>query len=478
MLKKQQLYIAIVFLIGDILLTCMCFILAYFIRFNVGIIPVTKGVPELSQYLKLLPFICFVWVVIFYFRGHYKLKWGRSRIDELLSLFVSICLSVIVILSLALYYRVYYRYQPEIAAQYEFSRFVFGIFLIMDVFAVYLLRVGVRSYIERARLKGLYQKQVLIAGAGDLGISLAKRMESHPELGFTIMGFLDDDPEKVDMEYMGIQVRGKIKDFRQITEEKKVDQLFIALPLRAHQKTLTLIQQANREAIDVRYVPDLIQFVAIKAGLEELDGIPIINLTSIPLGGWQSITKRLVDMVVSLAGLLLMALLYPIVAPIIKLTSKGPVFYKQLRMGIDGNTFKIYKFRSMPIDAEKKSGPVWATEDDPRRTWIGRILRRHSLDELPQFYNVLKGEMSTVGPRPERPEFVKKFKEKYPQYMLRHKVKSGITGWAQVNGWRGNTSVNKRIEYDLYYIENWSLFLDLKIIALTLWQVLSRKYAY
>jgi Undecaprenyl-phosphate glucose phosphotransferase len=476
-LKTQRLNFALIFLTGDIIITCLSFVLAYYVRFK-SVFDVPKGIPELSQYLRLLPFLCIIWLIIFYFRGHYKLKLERSRIDEFLSLFISVCVTVILILSLTLYYRVYYRYQPEIAPKYEFSQFVFGLFLAIDTILLYLVREGVRHYIERARRKGLYQKNIIIAGAADLGKFLAKKMNDHPELGFNILGFLDDDPDKADMEYMGIPVIGKLQDFTKIVSNKKVEQLYIALPLRAQQKTFRLIQHANREGIAIMYVPDLLQFVVLKAGLEELDGIPMINLTSTPLGGWKRILKRLMDIVLSFAGLILMMLLYPIVAPMIKLTSKGPVFYKQTRMGMDGNIFQIFKFRSMPIDAERKSGPVWATKDDPRRTWIGRILRRQSLDELPQFYNVFKGEMSTVGPRPERPEFVNKFKEKHPQYMLRHKVKSGITGWAQVNGWRGNTAVEKRIEYDLYYIENWSLTLDLKIIAFTLWQIVTHKNVY
>jgi Undecaprenyl-phosphate glucose phosphotransferase len=476
-LKTQRLYFTIIFLTGDIIITCFSFLLAYYIRFK-SVFDVPKGIPELSQYLRLLPFLGVIWLFIFYFRGHYKLKLERSRIDEFLSIFISVCITVILILSLTLYYRVYYRYQPEIAPKYEFSQFVFGLFLTIDTVLLYLLREGVRHYIERARKKGLYKKNIIIAGAGDLGKFLAKKMHAHPELGFNLIGFLDDDPNKADMEYMGVPVIGTLQDFTKIVAHKKIEQLYIALPLRAQQKTFRLIQHANREGIAIMYVPDLLQFVVLKAGLEELDGIPMINLTSTPLGGWKRIIKRLMDIILSIAGLLLMILLYPIVAPIIKLSSKGPIFYKQTRMGMDGNTFQIYKFRSMTVDAEKKSGPVWATKDDPRRTWIGRILRRQSLDELPQFYNVLKGDMSTVGPRPERPEFVNKFKEKYPQYMLRHKVKSGITGWAQVNGWRGNTAVDKRIEYDLFYIENWSLSLDLKILAFTLWQILIHKNVY
>ena len=224
---------------------------------------------------------------------------------------------------------------------------------------------------------------------------------------------------------------------------------------------------ASREYIDVKVVPDILQFIALRASLEELDGLPVINMNDVPLQGFRAWIKRSLDVVLSLLAMIVLAVPFAIIAAIVKWTSRGPVFYQQERMGLDGRPFTVYKFRSMRHDAEEASGPIWAREDDPRATPIGRWLRRFDLDELPQFWNVLKGEMSIVGPRPERPFFVQQFKHRIPQYMLRHKVKAGITGWAQVNGWRGNTSLEKRIEYDLYYIENWSVSLDLKIMWLT-----------
>jgi Undecaprenyl-phosphate glucose phosphotransferase len=225
---------------------------------------------------------------------------------------------------------------------------------------------------------------------------------------------------------------------------------------------------ASREVIDVKVVPDLLQFIALRARLEDLDGLPIINVNDVPLQGFNTIVKRAIDIALSAVTLLLLAIPLGIIAVVVKRTSPGAVFYRQDRMGLDGKAFRVYKFRSMYEGAEDSTGPVWARKDDPRATPIGRWLRRLDLDELPQFWNVLKGDMSIVGPRPERPFFVEQFKHRIPQYMLRHKVKSGITGWAQVNGWRGNTSLEKRIEYDLYYIENWSVTLDLKIMWLTL----------
>ena len=230
--------------------------------------------------------------------------------------------------------------------------------------------------------------------------------------------------------------------------------------------------------VDIKIVPDLLQFVALRTGMEDLDGIPIINLSDTPLSGWYGPVKRAADILFSSLGIILTSPVLILIAVTIKLTSRGPVFYKQERMGLDGSVFTMFKFRSMKVGAEEETGAVWAKKDDPRRTGIGSFLRSTSLDELPQLFNILKGEMSFVGPRPERPYFVEQFRGKIPRYMLRHKVKCGLTGWAQVNGYRGNTSIEKRIEYDIFYIENWSLSFDIKIIWLTFWKGLISKHAY
>ena len=260
---------------------------------------------------------------------------------------------------------------------------------------------------------------------------------------------------------------GTLADVAAACQDQRVDEIYVALPLEEHVKMLGVVEYASRECIDVHVVPDLLQFIALRARLEDLDGLPIISIHDVPLRGLNSVIKRLVDITISLGVILVAMPLTLIVAWLIKRSSPGPVFYSQERMSLDGQSFRVYKFRSMPLNAEDSSGPVWARDDDPRATAIGRWLRRTDVDELPQFWNVLKGDMSIVGPRPERPFFVEQFKHRIPQYMLRHKVKAGITGWAQVNGWRGNTSLEKRIEFDLYYIENWSLSLDFKIMWLT-----------
>jgi exopolysaccharide biosynthesis polyprenyl glycosylphosphotransferase len=237
---------------------------------------------------------------------------------------------------------------------------------------------------------------------------------------------------------------------------------------------LQLIESTSRECVDVKVVPDLLQVIALRARLEDLDGVPVININDVPLQGFNAMLKRGIDIAISAAALVTIAIPFWLVAALVKLSSRGDVFYRQERMGLDGKPFMIYKFRSMYDDAEAETGPVFASEQDPRRTPLGKLLRRSNVDELPQLWNVLRGDMSIVGPRPERPFFVEQFKHRIPSYMLRHKVKAGITGWAQVNGWRGNTSLEKRIEFDLYYIENWSLSLDLKIIGLTVLRTLHK----
>jgi Undecaprenyl-phosphate glucose phosphotransferase len=308
---------------------------------------------------------------------------------------------------------------------------------------------------------------------------VADRMFEHRELGYHVVGFVDDRAGGDHLGYRGLPLLGTLAEAPEIAAREQIDHLYVALPMEEHVKMLDLVEGASRECVDVKVVPDLLQFIALRARLEDLDGIPVINVNDVPLQGVNALVKRALDIAISLVALVVILVPGLLIAWLIKRTSRGPVFYQQTRMGLDGRAFSVYKFRTMPLDAEDDTGPVWADEDDARATAVGRWLRRFDLDEWPQFVNVLKGEMSIVGPRPERPYFVEQFKHRIPQYMLRHKVKAGITGWAQVNGWRGNTSLEKRIEYDLYYIENWSVSLDLKIIWLTVVRgIFSHRPAY
>jgi Undecaprenyl-phosphate glucose phosphotransferase len=333
----------------------------------------------------------------------------------------------------------------------------------------YLSREIVRDVLQRRWRAGIGLRRVLVVGVGDLGAMVADRILEHREMGFVLIGFLDDRAGTSDaIGYRGLPLLGTLAQLSEVCVREHVDEIYVALPIDEHVKMLGVVEFASRECINVHVVPDLLQFIALRARLEDLDGLPLISVHDEPRRGLNSVLNRVVDVVLSFSVLLVGGIPAHIIACLIKHSSPGPAFYRQDLMGLDGKAFAVYKFRSMPVDAENGSGPVWARDVDPRATPIGRWLRRHDFDELPQFLNVLKGDMSIVGPRPERPFFVEQFKHRIPQYMLRHKVKAGITGWAQVNGWRGNTSLEKRIEFDLYYIENWSLSLDFKIMWLTI----------
>jgi Undecaprenyl-phosphate glucose phosphotransferase len=345
------------------------------------------------------------------------------------------------------------------------------------VLLTYLSRELVREALERRWKAGVGLKRVLIAGAGDLGRMVADKVLDHRELGFKLLGFIDDRATGDHIGYRGLPILGTLTDADEIICRERIDHLYVALPLEEHVKMLGLVEVTNREGVDLHVVPDLLQFIALRARLENLDGVPIISLNDVPLRGFNSILKRIIDVAIAGSALLAVSPMFGLIALLIRRSSNGLVFYRQERMGLDGKAFNVLKFRSMYDGAEDETGPVWARENDPRCTPIGKWLRRFDLDELPQLWNVVRGDMSIVGPRPERPYFVQQFKHRIPQYMLRHKVKAGITGWAQVNGWRGNTSLEKRIEYDLYYIENWSVGLDLKIMWLTLIRGL-QKHAY
>jgi len=483
MLKFQTRMMMVTFVATDVLVTALAWILAYLLRFHVEalhvLIPVTKGIPEVSRYLLLLPVMAVVWPTVLYFHGLYQIKRGRSRIDEFFAILFSVLIASAFTLGLTLYVRVYYRFQPEVAPRWEYSQAVFALFIALDVLLLNAGRWAIRAHLERQWAAGFNVTRVLVAGTGDLGRDVAEALVAHRELGFRVAGFLADTPDASG--HAGIPVVGTLDRAREALEEQRADQLYVALPLEEHARIVPLVQGLSNECVDIKVVPDVVQYATIKATLEDLDGIPIINLNEVPLQGWNSMVKRTMD--VGASAVLLLALIVipviPAIALLIKLFGgEGPVFHRQERMTLDGKTFQIFKFRTMVDGAEKDTGPVFATSDDPRRTSIGAWLRRFNLDELPQLINVLLGDMSVVGPRPERPPFVAQFRERIPEYMRRHRVKSGITGWAQVNGWRGNTSLEKRIEFDLYYIENWSLLLDLKILILTLFRGFGQKHAY
>jgi Undecaprenyl-phosphate glucose phosphotransferase len=469
MVTRHQRTLVTYYVISDAILAMVAFLGAYLIRFRIDLIPVTKGLPPFQQALSILPFVGLLIPAAYYFQGLYSLRRNRSRVDDFFAVFVGSVVGVVLGVLTTLYIQAYYApASMKDRGAFEVSRVVWGLFLILNVALTFLSREAVRRALQRRWRAGVGLKRILIVGAGELGRLVADKILQHQEMGYQLVGFLDDRADRDHLGYRGLPLLGTTAETSEICQRERVDQIYIALSLEQHQRMLDVIEAAAKDLLDVKIVPDLLQFIALRARIEDMDGIPIVNVNDIPLQGLSAVAKRAVDLAISAAGILVLAIPGAIVALLIKATSKGPVLYRQERMSLDGSSFNVFKFRSMYHEAEASTGPIWARDEDPRCTPIGRYLRRFDVDELPQLWNVLKGEMSLVGPRPERPYFVDQFRHRYPQYMLRHKVKSGITGWAQVNGWRGNTSLEKRIEFDLYYIENWSLNLDFKIMWLTL----------
>jgi Undecaprenyl-phosphate glucose phosphotransferase len=351
-------------------------------------------------------------------------------------------------------------------------------FSISSLIFMTVVRLCLRALLKSLREKGYNLRHILVIGDGENAQEFARRIQRCRWMGFNITGFLTVDESHLEKVYWGIPVIGLVSDLEETLKTKQIDQVYCALSFDKMGLTKQVSETLERSTADFRIVPDLAAFSTLNTSLYKMDGIPVLGIRETPLQGVNVLLKRLFDIAFSSAALLMGLPMMLLIAAIIKATSKGPIFFRQTRVGYDQSEFKIIKFRSMPVDAENDSGPVWAEKNDGRATAFGSFLRRTSLDEWPQFFNVLVGSMSVVGPRPERPEFIAQFKEDVPRYMLRHKMKAGITGWAQVNGWRGKTSLTKRIQYDLHYIDNWSIWFDIKIILITIFKGFIHKNAY
>jgi exopolysaccharide biosynthesis polyprenyl glycosylphosphotransferase len=452
--RRRQIQ-ALLQLAGDIFATAAAVVLAYWLRFEVQIQPVTKGLPPFGMYLRLVPAVVVLYPVVFYFQGLYQRRRIRSRFDESMRVAVAVLLATVLLTAGLTFYR-----PPD----FTYSRLFLAIFAAVDAVLVSFMRWAIGVSLARIRRSGGNLQRVLVIGAGDLGRKVVDRLHLHREYGFSVVGFLDDDPGRQQRDIQGVPVLGTTRELEQVIVDERVDQVMIALPLEAHYRTVKLVRRAGQLLVDIKVVPDVLQYYVMRAGIEDLDGLPLINLTQIPLQGWNQIVKRVFDFVGSASLLLVTSWLFPIIAWLIKREDGGPVFFSQVRTGLDGRSFRLFKFRSMQADAEGDGEAQWTRSNDSRVTRIGDFLRRTNLDELPQLYNVLLGDMSLVGPRPEQPKFVERFRNRYPAYNTRHRVRSGITGWAQVNGLRGDTSIRQRVAHDLYYIENWSLGLDIKIL--------------
>jgi Undecaprenyl-phosphate glucose phosphotransferase len=475
MLQEQSRLFQRIFLFTDLALVALAWVLAYATRFHFfpALAPLLPGVPRLvppeylppSAYLWLLPWAMLASSFVFWLSGLYAQERAVRFLRLAYSALKASLLALVGVATLAAFYRDFYV-----------SRLFIALFSAYLAFLLTGARFVVYFWMKRQRARGRFRRRVLIVGKGRVGEHLARAFRAYPWMGFEVVGFLDDSKKGPDV--IGtVHEAAAIVD-RMEAEGRPVRYVYIALPLRAAETIERITNDMSERLAHVCLAPDIFGFTALNARVSDIDGIPVIHLIDeVPLRlTW--VAKRLVDVGFSAAVLLLGAPLYALIALGVKLSSRGPVFYRQERVSLNGRRFQMLKFRSMPVDAEARSGAVWARPGERRATPFGSFLRRTSLDELPQFWNVLVGDMSIVGPRPERPVFVEQFRSQVPRYILKHKVPAGITGWAQIHGWRGDTSLEKRIEYDLWYIQHWSLKLDLKIMVMTVWKGLVARNAY
>ncbi len=471
MLRERSLLLQRLLFGADLSLIALAWVIAWVLRFEVLTPP--QWVP-LSQYLGFLPFVLAVWGAVLLVSGLYRTRRAQRLTLVAYAVARAVALGLVVSLGALFFYR-----------EFSFSRLHVLLFAVLASVFLVGLRFGIYTVLRRGRESGRNVRRVLIVGAGKAGQRLARAFRHYPWMGFEVIGFLDDregaveaePPDPLYPELVGRpDVLGPVSAIEPLLDHHAegggggIDMVYAALPLSAADKIQEVADACARHTAHLCLVPDLFGLDLLNSRISDVDGLPVIHLMDEAPLDIRQVIKRAGDVAFSIAALTALAPVLAVIAVAVKLSSPGPVLYRQTRMGLNGQTFEILKFRSMPVDAEATTGAVWSTKGETRATRVGSFLRRTSLDELPQFWNVLMGDMSVVGPRPERPALIEDFRHQIPGYMLRHKTKAGITGWAQVHGWRGDTSLHKRIEYDLYYIQNWSLWLDLKIVVMTVFK--------
>lgn len=447
--------------LSDFLIFSSSLLAAYSIRFFSIVFewfppPSPPYIPNFTSYIRLSLFIGVVGVLVFERLGLYERRVGFDRQAHSSSRILGILVSYIFLMALLFNYR-----------GFSFSRLTVGLAIPIACVGMTVQQHALRWLQMYLIRNGILFFKTILVGPLERCAQVNEKLQKHYGSKFQLIGRITTEPSTGSDPHW-IPCLGSVKDLPQVLQSSPIDNVIIAMPPDDQQSILKVMETCTAKGVSYRVIPELFDLLSQRISLQEVPALPTILFDETPLSGFGQIAKRSMDILISSIMLIVASPIMLLIALLIRLDSKGPVFYVQQRVGNDGNKFEIFKFRSMIDNAELNTGPKWATTNDPRTTRIGRFLRRYNLDELPQFLNVLRGDMSLVGPRPERPYFVDKFKEEIPYYMRRHMVKSGITGWAQVNGWRGDTSVMERTQHDLYYVENWSILLDLKILWKTL----------
>ena len=442
-------------------------ILAWYIRFETDLLGFGQSGWGFIHYFTPIVFILPMYIFLYYAFGLYRPQRTESITSEAINI---IKVNFIGILAL-----VTALFVMELT---EYSRYLLGMFLIFSTLFSITERIIVRKSLRFVRQRGHNTKHILMIGAGELGEKVVIKLNHVGYMGYNIIGFLDDNIPK-GRKIANSKVIGTIKDLENTILKKHVDKVIITVSPRHYTLMETIVDTCEKYGVKADIVPDYYRYFPAKPYLDMIDDIPIINIRYVPLdSSFKTFIKRIMDFVAAFGAIIVLSPLLLFTAIMVKLSSPGPIIFKQERVGMNRKNFMMYKFRSMRMQDEKDEKLQWTTEDDPRKTKFGAFIRKTSIDELPQLFNILKGDMSLIGPRPERPQFVEKFREEIPEYMIKHHVRPGMTGWAQVNGWRGNTSIQKRIEYDIYYVENWTVILDLKIFFMTLIKGFINKNAY
>lgn len=468
MIKDNQKVFNQLLVIIDAAITAASFMLAYFFKFYILNDGPGIGVLPAKDYFGLLAFIVPAYVLLYYLCGVYTPKRTVRLRFEVYGIVKADTIGIMALII----------FMFMILREIHYSRSVMVIFYVFNVVFTSGFRFMLRKSLRAVRKQGYNLKHILLVGYSRAAEEYIDRLADNPQWGYVACGILDNNVPAGTL-YKGVKVLGSLGNLEIILPENKLDEIAITLPLRDYDYLEAIVGTCEKAGVHTKFIPDYNSLIPSKPYTEDLMGLPVINIRYVPLTNMGNILiKRAMDIVGSLAGIIVFSPIMLISAILVKCTSRGPILFKQERVGLHNKPFYMYKFRSMEMQSDKEERKAWTIKNDPRVTPVGRILRKTSIDELPQLFNILKGDMSLVGPRPERPHFVDKFKEEIPRYMVKHQVRPGLTGWAQVNGLRGDTSIKKRIEYDIYYIENWSVGLDIKIILLTFFTGFINKNAY
>lgn len=469
MIKDNQKYFNRLHLLIDAVVIAISYLLAWLIKFATPLSDTEPGVTALSveTYFSALYFIVPGYVLLYYVFNMYTPKRATRRKYEIAGIIKANTVGTM------LFMVVLYAFKIE-----HFSRLLVGLFYIMNIVLATFSKTMIRNVLQYFRKKGYNLKYVLLVGYSRAAEEYITRINANPQWGYVVRGILDDRVPSGTL-YKGIKVLGKIENLLYILPENKLDEIAVTLALEDYNRLERIVDLCEKSGVHTKFIPDYNSIVPSRPYTEDLMGLPVINIRYVPLTNTLNwIAKRAIDVVGSLVGLIIASPVMLIAAVFVKTSSPGSIIFKQERVGLHNKPFYMYKFRTMEMQKPSQEKKAWTVKGDPRVTKVGKILRKTSLDELPQLFNILAGEMSLVGPRPERPLFVEKFKEEVPRYMIKHQVRPGLTGWAQINGYRGDTSIRKRIEYDIFYIENWTMSLDFKIMFLTIFKGFINKNAY